>query len=141
MRTFLILMILICLQVAHAQEVTAFEKGDLHFSEAKSELISVQEICPDQPDRITCRAFGSIAKVRVTLNACLDRFGGHFSRFEIVDGRGILYFGAINIFNQSSTTARCVRAPTELITLNLPFEGNVELVPLNFKGMTLTVNE
>lgn len=140
MRMFLFLMFLAFTNVAFAQDITSFEKGDLHFSKAQSELISVNKICPTQPDRISCRAFGSIAKVRVTLNACLDRFGGHFSRFEVIDGKGVLFFGAINIFNQSSTTARCVRAPTEIISINVPFEGEIELAPLNFRGMTFTTD-
>ncbi|MCM2351247.1 MAG: hypothetical protein NDI69_14595 [Bacteriovoracaceae bacterium] len=140
MRMFLFLMFLAFSNVAFTQDITSFEKGDLHFSKAHSELISVNQICPPRPDRISCRAFGSIAKVRVTLNACLDRFGGHFSRFEVIDGKGVLFFGAINIFNQSSTTARCVRAPTEIITINVPFEGEIELAPLNFRGMTLTTD-
>lgn len=139
MRMAIFLIGILYITSLHAQEVTVVEKGDLHFSKAQSELISVTPICPNLPGRISCRAIGSVIKIRVTLNACLDRLGGHFSRFEVNNGKGILYFGAINIFNESSTSVRCVRLPTEMVTVSIPFDGDIELVPLEFKGTTFDI--
>jgi len=135
MRIFLALFILVGFQLhAQGQDITPFGKGDVNFSMASSDLVSVQQICPTIPGRINCQAFGSIAKVMVTMNACLDKFGGYFSRFEVINGKGYLFFAAVNIYNKESDNIRCLRAPTKLVSISIPHEGQVELVPLDFKG-------
>ncbi len=135
MRTLVALALFIGFQFhSHAQEITAFGKGDVNFSMAHSNLVSVQQICPQIPGRINCQAFGSMAKIMVTMNGCLDKFGGYFSRFEVINGKGYLFFSAINIYNQESDDIRCLRAPTKLVSVSIPYEGEIELVPLEFKG-------
>lgn len=134
MRILLALFILIGFQLQARADITPFGKGDVNFSMASSDLVSVQQICPTIPGRINCQAFGSMAKVMVTMNGCLDKFGGHFSRFEVIDGRGYLFFAAVNIYNKESDNIRCLRAPTKLVSILIPHEGPVELVSLDFKG-------
>lgn len=114
--------------------MTPFGKGDVNFSMAQSDLVSIQELCPKVPGGINCQAFGSIAKIMVTMNGCLDKFGGHFSRFEVIDGKGYLFFAAVNIYNKESDNIRCLRSPTKLISISIPYEGEIELLPLIFKG-------
>lgn len=110
-----------------AGEITPLEKGDRHLSTANAEIVSIKEICPSVPGRVRCMAYGSVVKVKVTMTGCLDRMGGYFHDFTVSEGKGILSFGAINIFNKASMTARCVRMPTETLTLNVPFEGDIEM--------------
>lgn len=135
MRLLLALLVLIGFQLSSmAQEITPVGKGDVNFSMAQSELVSVQQICPQIPGRINCQAIGSVIKVMVTMNGCLDKFGGHFSRFEVINGKGYLFFSAVNIYNKDSDRIRCLRAPTRLISISVPYEGPVELLSLDFKG-------
>lgn len=71
---------------------------------------------------------------KVSLNGCLDNFGGHFSKFELIDGKGVIYFGAINITNKASMTARCVAQPFKIVKLKIAHEGEFELVNMDFTG-------
>jgi len=81
-------------------------------------------------------AYGTKVSFKITLNGCLDNFGGYFTNFEIIEGRGILYIGAINITNQASYTARCVRMPTKKASVVLPFHGDIQIVNVNYSGTT-----
>jgi hypothetical protein len=132
MKAILTLLALIFVQQVAASEVTDLRNGDLSLSQASAEIISVRPICPANPGGRRCMAYGSVVSIKVTLNGCLDHMGGYFSRFE----GSTLYFGAINIFNKASMTARCVRIPTETVTINVPYEGSIELVDMDFTGMT-----
>lgn len=135
MKTFLVLLALVCMQqTAFADGVTALKKDDLSISQADAKIVSVKKICPASPGGISCMAFGSRVIVKVTLNGCLDRFGGYFSRFETINGKGYLFFSAINIFNKASTVARCVRAPSQNVEIHVPYEGQIELVELEYMG-------
>ncbi len=138
MKTFLVLLAFICMQqTASANGVTPLKKDDLSISAASAKIVNVSKICPAYSGRPSCTAIGSRISIRVTLNGCLDRFGGYFSRFEEIDGKGYLFFSAINIFNKGSTVARCVAAPTETVTIMTPFEGEIELVKLDYMGSVL----
>jgi hypothetical protein len=77
---------------------------------------------------------GSELTVKLNLNGCLDPLGGYFSQFEVVAGHGVLFFGAINIFNSHSRYARCLRAPSESVNIQFPYEGEIELVYLDYTG-------
>ena len=135
MRILLALFVLIGFQLnANAQEITPVGRGDVNFSMASSDLVSVQQICPKIPGRISCQAIGSVIRVMVTMNGCLDKFGGYFSRFEVINGKGYLFFSAVNIYNKDSDSIRCLRAPIKLVSISVPYEGPVELLPLDFKG-------
>lgn len=135
MKTFLVLLALVCMQqTAFAEGVTELKKDDLSISQADAKIVSVREICPPAPGGIRCMAVGSVVSVKVTLGGCLDRFGGYFSRFEQINGKGYLFFSAINIFNKGSTVARCVRIPTHNVTIHVPYEGQIELVELEYMG-------
>ena len=136
MKALLTLLALIFVQQVSAQEMTSLKDGDLNLSQASAKITSIREICPKIPGRWTCMAYGSVVKVEASLHGCLDRLGGYFSKFEVIDGRGILYFGAINIFNKASMTARCVKIPTQTVSVTVPFEGEIELVNMDFTGMT-----
>lgn len=136
MKALLTLLALVFVQQVSAQEMTKLEKGDMALSQASAKITSVREICPKIPGRVSCMAIGSVITVKVGLNGCLDRLGGYFSKFEMIDGKGVLYFGAINIFNKASMAAFCVKQPTQNVTVHVPFEGEIELVNMDFTGMT-----
>lgn len=134
MKTLFVLLTFLFVQTVSAN-TTALKSGDLSLSQAEAELISVKEICPKVPGRMSCMAIGSIATVKIKLNGCLDRLGGYFTNFEVVDGKGILSVGAINIFNKASMTARCVARPTKTVKIRLGYEGDIELVNVDYTGM------
>lgn len=138
MKTLLTLIAFVCLtSEAFSQDQTNLQTGDMNLSKAEAKIVSIREICPRIPGRMTCMAIGSVVTVEVTLNGCLDRLGGHFAKFDFVNNKGILHFGAINIFNKASMTARCVKIPTKRIDLHVPFEGDIELVDMDYTGMNL----
>lgn len=139
MKTLLTLIAFVCMtSQAFAQDgTTDLKSGDMNLSKADAKIVAVREICPRVPGRMTCMAIGSVVTVEVTLNGCLDRLGGHFAKFDFANNKGTLHFGAINIFNKASMTARCVKIPTKRIELHVPFEGEIELVDMDYTGMNL----
>lgn len=134
MKAMITLMAVLFVQSVSARGVTPIEKKDISLSQAKGKITNVSEICPRIPGRVSCMAVGSVVTVKVSLGGCLDRFGGYFSKFEEVNGRGVLYFGALNIFNEASRSARCVAAPFHTVKINVPYEGEIELVNLDYTG-------
>ena len=132
----IIFALIFCLNIklAFSQDFTDLKAGDLSLSQATAELISAESICPQTPGGMACMAYGTKVTIKVTLNGCVDNFGGHFTNFEILNGRGIVYIGAINISNQASMTTRCVRMPTRKISVVIPFHGEVEVVNVNYSG-------
>lgn len=134
MKAVLTLIAMICMHSAMASDVTVLQKGDMNLSQATGTITKVREICPAIPGRMRCMAYGSVVTVKIALNGCLDNLGGTFSKFEQIDGKGVLYFGAINIFNKASMTARCVAQPFKTVDLHVPFEGEIELVNMDFTG-------
>jgi hypothetical protein len=134
MKAVLVLITFLYVQAVSAGGFTPLDKKDLSLSQAKGKISNVQEMCPHIPGRMSCMAYGSTVTVKVTLGGCLDRLGGHFSKFEVIDGHGVLYFGAINIANTASRTARCVAAPFEIVKIGVPYEGEIELVNIDYIG-------
>lgn len=108
------------IQNSYAQ-TTTLKQGDLGLSGIPGTLISVE---------------GKIAKIKVTMTGCMDRLGGYFSKYEVVDGIDTLYFSAINIFNVASTYSRCSKMPSKVISIDLPQEGDVRLVNFDYSGVT-----
>ncbi|WP_408095883.1 hypothetical protein ACJVC5_12640 [Peredibacter sp. HCB2-198] len=137
MKTLLLILSLLISQSILAASKVPIKKGDLSISQAKGEILSVKEICPRIPGRVTCMAIGSVVEVEVALQGCMDRLGGYFTHFEVVDGKGKLYLSAVNISNEVSRRVMCVKAPTENITVHVPFEGEIELVNMKFSGNSL----
>ena len=80
----LILLFLLSLPQAFAEGVTELKDGDLKLSQADAKIISVSPICPFNPGGVRCMAVGKIITVKVTMKGCLDRFGGHFSKFQVL---------------------------------------------------------
>lgn len=135
MKALLTLVAMLCMHSAMASDFTELKKGDTHLSQATGKITKISPICPrPRPGQVTCMAYGSTITVKVALQGCLDNFGGYFSKFEVIDGKGVLYFGAINIFNKASMTARCVAQPFELVKVMVPYEGEIELVNMDFTG-------
>lgn len=140
MKTIFILMLLCSMSQAFADGVTELQNGDLSLSQASAKITNVREICPANPGGIRCMAVGSVVTVKVTLNGCLDRFGGHFSKLEVIGGKGYLFFSSVNIFNKASMVTRCVQAPTKIVQIHVPFEGEIELVNMEYMGDTIPEN-
>ena len=134
MKAVFTLIAMICMHSAMAQDSTVLQKGDANLSQAIGTISSVRPICPQVPGRMHCMAVGSVVTVKVALHGCLDNLGGYFSKSEFIDGKGVIYFGAINIFNKASMTARCVSQPFKLVELHVPFEGEIEIVNMDFTG-------
>lgn len=120
---------------AFAETGTNLVKGDLSLSAAKGTIVSVSEICPYNPNGFSCMAVGSKVVINVGLHGCLDRLGGYSSKLEVVDGKGVLYFSALNIHNEKSQRVRCLKQPSETVTIHTSFEGEIELVNLDFVGI------
>lgn len=134
MKTIFTVIALLSLQTVFAQDFTVVRKGDENLSQATAKIISVKPICPKKTGQLSCMTVGSNITVQVGLNGCVDGFGGYFSRLDFVNGKTILYFGAINLGNRGSLTSRCVQQSVQNITIYTPFEGEVELVDLDFTG-------
>lgn len=134
MKMFLTLLAIISLQTTFAQDttVTHLKDGDLNLSKAHTQIISIKEICPIISGRMSCMAYGSIVKVKITFNGCVDNFGGYFSSFKVHHEVGTLSFGAINIANEDSQVTRCVLPPTKTIAITVPFEGTIILDDLTY---------
>ena len=137
MKFLLILVSLLSLNDAFAQGLTDLKNGDTSLSQAHAQIIEVKKVCEPNEYGASCRAYGSSVKIKVTMIGCIDHLGGTFSNFTEVDGKGVLSFGAINIANKNSEVTRCVQAPSEIVTVSVPFEGQIELVQMNFKGANL----
>lgn len=134
MKVLFALVCFLSLGSAFAQHSTALKEGDLHLSGAKAEIKKIEVLCPALEGGMSCMAIGSILTIKVRLVGCADHMGGYFSKFEKVDGKGILYFSAINVFNKASTYTRCAQAPTATVKITVPFEGEIALVELPFEG-------
>jgi hypothetical protein len=134
MKTILITLTALISLTAYAEGVTPISSGDISLSEASSRIISVTSTCPKSNQNMNCFTMGAMVSIQVTLGGCLDRLGGHFSSFEVVDGKGVLHFGAINIFNKASRTARCIVQNSEIVNIYVPFEGEIELKEMNYDG-------
>jgi hypothetical protein len=120
-----------------AQDNSVIKTGDVGVSQATAKLISVKEFCPKVNGRTSCKAAASVVTLKVSLNGCLDRLGGYSTRFEMVDGKGVLYFAGVNIINRSSQNVRCITAPVKTITVQIPNERVVEVVNLDFTSATV----
>jgi hypothetical protein len=118
---------------ADVQDGSSLKGSDKGVSLARGEIVSISDFCP-RVAGFTCQVNSSVVKVKVTLNGCLDRLAGFTYKFEMVGGRGYLYFSAINVINRGSETARCVAAPTKTVLVNIPRERDVELVNMEFSS-------
>lgn len=134
MKLIFTLTILLSLQLSFAQEQTKINRGDVSISGTTAQITSVKPICPKVEGGMSCMAYGSIVKIRVNLAGCLDTFGGHFSSFKVEKNKGVLAFGAINIANKASLTALCYTIPTKIISITVPFEGDIKLENMDFRG-------
>ena len=134
MKTLIIVLTFLFVQSAMANS-TVLKNGDKSLSQAQAELVSANVICPQIPGRGSCAAYGSVVTVKIKLNGCLDRLGGYFTNFEVIDGKGILSVAAINIFNKASMTARCVAMPFKIVKIDVGYEGDIEVVNSDFMGM------
>lgn len=137
MNKFFILMALFIVPQAFADGVTELKEGDLRLTQAEAKITEVKVICPFNEGGIRCMALGSIVTVKVTMNGCLDHFGGYMSNFEVKANKGYLHFSAINIFNESSMVTRCVQAPTKNVQIHVPFNGEINLVDMEYMGATV----
>lgn len=80
-------------------------------------------------------AIGSTITISVGFNGCLDRLAGYSSKVEVVDGKGIIYFSALAIETEASQHVRCFRQASTQVQIHSDFEGEFELVNLDFQGM------
>jgi hypothetical protein len=135
MKFIFLIITLLSIQLASAQS-TLIQKNDTRLSQAKGKITAVSPICPKIPGRVTCMAYGSNVTLKVALNGCLDRLGGHFTKFEVINNTGVLFFSAINLTHKQSMMTRCVEAPFEMIKVSVPFEGEIELINLDYSAGT-----
>jgi hypothetical protein len=134
MKTIFTLLALLSLQTVFAQDFTQIKTNEVNLSAAPARIVSVSPLCPHKTGQVSCMVVGSKVEVEVGLNSCVDGFGGYFSKFDYVDGKAILYFGAINLGNKQSSTVRCIQQATHIVSIYTPFEGEVELVNMDFAG-------
>lgn len=137
MKTLLSLLALLAAAQVHAN-TTFIKEGDLSLSPASSKIISVKPICPTTPNGVSCMAYGSRVKILVTMNGCLDKFGGHVFKLQephrLNPSEGAtLNFTAFNISNEASLAALCVEAPTKIVEIFVPYEGRIDLLPMDYK--------
>jgi hypothetical protein len=132
MKTIFTILALFCVHGAFAQNVTDLRTDDLALTAATGRIVSSRAICPKIPGQMSCMAMGSIVEVAVDLNGCLDHLGGHFEKVVVVNGKGMIYFSAVNVVNEGSKTARCFARPYEIVQISTPFSGPFELVNLDY---------
>jgi hypothetical protein len=137
MKTLMTLIALVSMQHALASGVTTLQSGDVALYQAPASIVSVRDICKKVPGQVHCQIYGSVVTVNMNVSGCVDHVGGYFSRFEHIDGKGVLYFGSVEIANKYSKTARCVMAPNKQVEIMVPFEGEIELVNLDFNTKKL----
>ena len=124
---------LLLAQVALADDVR-LEKGDLNIYSADATVVSSHLICPVGNGGIRCMAYGMKVNVEVKLGGCVDRLIGHVANFTSVDGQPVLQFRAIAVKNEMSLRARCVKMPTETVSVMIPFEGEFDFEQMEFVG-------
>ena len=134
MKLLLALIAFASLQTAFAQEYTALEEGDHSLSAADAKITSVKPMCPRNPNGMSCMAFGSMVKVKIALYSCVDSFGGYFSSFEVVNGKGVLSVGAININNERAASVRCYAPSFKSVSIYVPFEGKISVENMEYRG-------
>ncbi len=135
MKKFLSLVVLVASHAAFADTFTPIQNGDMSLSGARAEIVSIQPRCPKVPGQMSCMAYGSQVRIKVTLRGCVDRLGGFFSSFDEIDRKPVLSFGAVNVTNRASMAARCVQAPVQFVDVYVPYEGrDIVLKPLHFVG-------
>ena len=133
MKTLFAVLVLVLAQAVFASDV-ALEKGDLRIYSAEAKVVSSKLICPLGNGGMRCMAYGMNVEVEVKMRGCVDRMIGHVANFLFVDGRPVLQFRAMGVFNEMSMRARCVKMPTETITVSIPFEGEVDFEQMEFVG-------
>ena len=133
MKNLFAMLVLALAQAAFASNVV-LEKGDLRIYSADAKIVSSQLICPMGNGGMRCMAYGTNVKVEVKMSGCVDRFIGHVAKFNLVDGQPVLQFRALGVFNEMSMRARCVKMPTETVTVSIPFEGEFDFEQLEFVG-------
>ncbi len=111
---------------------TELRSGDLRLYDAQAEIVGVASVCPSQPGRPTCAAYGSLVTVEVQLNGCADRLAGTFDRLDKINGVGRLHFGALAVATEDSQRIRCEELPTVLVTVRVGHMGEFLLVPMPF---------
>lgn len=131
---FLVLTMITFSQTSLAVGHTPFERGDGALSEAHGRIIQIRPACPKTPGRPSCMAIGSVVTIEITLKGCLDRLGGYFTSLSTIGPRNILNLAAINIHNEGSTRAYCVKLPTEIVEVHVPLNGRIELMNSEFIG-------
>jgi hypothetical protein len=121
--------------------ITPLKANDKTLSQARVELVEVKPVCgANNESDVRCLAFGAHVTLKVKLNGCADRLGGYFSNFNEVDGKGVLSVGAINISTKASESIRCYQQAFEMISIYIPFEGEVELKELSFMGQIIPMH-
>lgn len=133
MKNLFAMLVLVLAQAAFASDVE-LEKGDLRIYSAEAKVVSSKMICPVGPGGMRCMAYGMNVKVEVKLNGCVDRLIGHVAKFNMVDGQPVLQFRALAVFNEMSMRARCVKMPTETVSVSIPFEGEFDFEQMEFAG-------
>jgi hypothetical protein len=133
MKNVFAMLVLVLTQAVFAADV-ALEKGDLRIYSAEAKVVSSQLICPIGDGGLRCMAYGTNVTVQVKMNGCVDRLIGHVAKFNMVDGQPVLQFRALGVFNEMSMRARCVRMPTETVTVSIPFEGEFAFEQMDFAG-------
>lgn len=124
-----------------ATSFTPLTEGDTQLFKADAKVLSIMPICKHHPGEIACMAVGSKVEIEVTLNGCLDRMGGYFSSFKVINEKGYLNFAALNIANKASLGSYCaLLANTEIVTIYVPYEGKIEFVNSNFYGLKQSGN-
>lgn len=127
MKAFLAIAALVFMQLANAEHTTQLREGDLGLYDVTARVVSVKEACPAD-SHVRCVRGGSEVTLEIPLQGCLDRLGGYSTHFSFKDGTPTLDFSGVAIATEASTTARCIKAPSTQVRIQIPFTGNVELV-------------
>lgn len=111
----------------------AIVSGDVALTSASAKIISVKPICPPPaPGRFGCMAIGSVVTLDVALNGCVDKLGTYATSFDVIGGQQVLTFAGVNVGSKLSLTARCIKAPSERVTITIPSNDKPKLVNLDF---------
>jgi hypothetical protein len=102
-----------------------FKKVDLAYEyELVFKVIKIAPVCPKTgPGQLTCTGYGTLITIEAPLNGCLDElYYFNYDSFIYNDSLHIQIDAKAN-FNKDSLTALCIKIPTIIKTILVPYIG------------------
>lgn len=126
-------LILSLLTLAFSINALANKQDVFTYYQPGYEIVSAGPICPVQPSGYSCRAVGTMIKIKASLNGCLDKVAYFDKQIKVTDGVVTVFTSAVAKFNPKNDRVRCVKMPEDYQTIILPREDYVDFKLENLK--------